>query len=328
MNLPAVARSTPGCKGQQWSKPESRVKCFYRWLKNGTIQPETYFIPFAHILVQSLSHGRLYLVIDGSTVGRGCMMLMVGVVYKKRTLPIAWMVAKKRKGHFSEAFHLELIRKVEQLIPEDAQVTLLGDGEFDGVNLQALVHQWHWDYVLRTGKNITLSRDGTTICYEDLSANIKPGELFYVPNASFSNRGYGPVLAITVWREGCKEPIHLVTNMGDPGQAYLCYCKRFRIETFFSDQKSRGFHLNKSHLSDPERICRFMIAASLAYFWVIYLGVYAINFGYHQIIHRTDRCDLSLFQLGLRLLDYLLDREMPIPWDFHTLAQLAPKSVR
>lgn len=69
VNLPAVARSTPGCKGQQWSKPESRVKCFYRWLKNGTIQPETYFIPFAQILVQSLSHGRLYLVIDGSTVG-------------------------------------------------------------------------------------------------------------------------------------------------------------------------------------------------------------------------------------------------------------------
>lgn len=31
------------------------------------------------------------------------------------------------------------------------------------------------------------------------------------------------------------------------------YAKRFRIETFFSDQKSRGFHLHKSHLSDPVR---------------------------------------------------------------------------
>jgi len=35
--------------------------------------------------------------------------------------------------------------------------------------------------------------------------------------------------------------------------------------------------------------------------------------GFNKIIHRTDRCDLSLFQLGLRLLDYFLDHEIPIP---------------
>lgn len=49
------------------------------------------------------------------------------------------------------------------------------------------------------------------------------------------------------------------------------YSKRFRIETFFSDQKSRGFHLHKSHLSDPQRLSRLLIAAYLAYIWIIYL---------------------------------------------------------
>jgi hypothetical protein len=32
--------------------------------------------------------------------------------------------------------------------------------------------------------------------------------------------------------------------------------KRFRIETVFSDQKSRGFHLHQSHISDPQRLAR------------------------------------------------------------------------
>lgn len=85
------------------------------------------------------------------------------------------------------------------------------------------------------------------------------------------------------------------------------YRKRFRIETFFSDQKSRGFHLHKSHLSEPERLTRLMIAACLAYIWIIYLGVLALRDEWRKFVHRTDRCDLSLFQLGLRLLEHLLN---------------------
>ncbi len=39
--------------------------------------------------------------------------------------------------------------------------------------------------------------------------------------------------------------------------------------------------------------------------------------GFNKIIHRTDQCDLSLFQLGLRLLYYFLDHDIPIPVYFH-----------
>jgi len=48
------------------------------------------------------------------------------------------------------------------------------------------------------------------------------------------------------------------------------YQKRFRIETFFSDQKSRGFHIHKSHISDPRRLSRLLIAACVAYLWIVY----------------------------------------------------------
>jgi hypothetical protein len=33
----------------------------------------------------------------------------------------------------------------------------------------------------------------------------------------------------------------------------------------------------------------------------------------YKLIHRADRCDLSLFQIGLRLLQYLAVRGLPIP---------------
>ena len=95
------------------------------------------------------------------------------------------------------------------------------------------------------------------------------------------------------------------------------YEKRFRIETFFSDQKSRGFHIHKSHMSDVQRLSRLLIAACLAYIWIVYLGSVCEKDGWRPIIHRRKRCDVSLFQLGLRLLEYFLNEEMPIPVQFH-----------
>jgi hypothetical protein len=51
--------------------------------------------------------------------------------------------------------------------------------------------------------------------------------------------------------------------------------------------------------------------------WVVYLGSVCEKEQWRHIIHRRTRCDLSLFQLGLRFLEYLLNEEMSIPVQFH-----------
>ncbi len=100
--------------------------------------------------------------------------------------------------------------------------------------------------------------------------------------------------------------------------------RRMSTETFFSDQKSRGFQLDRSHLSEPDRVQRVMLAACLAYLRVIYLGTVAQQDDWLPVIHRRHRCDLSLFQLGLRLLDYFLLHDRPILSSFAP----EPESVR
>jgi hypothetical protein len=159
--------------------------------------------------------------------------------------------------------------------------------------------------------------DGDCFAFEDLL--IQPEERIGVHDALFTLQAYGPVLAIAVWDKSYKDPIYLVTNMDLVDEACYWYRKRFRIETFFSDQKTRGFHLNKSHIADPVRLSRLMISACLAYIWIIFLGALALLEGWVPIIHRTDRCDLSLFQIGLRLLDHFLNERMPIPVAFQML---------
>lgn len=104
-----------------------------------------------------------------------------------------------------------------------------------------------------------------------------------------------------------------MSNFTLPEEACQWYRKRFRIETLFSDFKGRDFQLQKSGLTDPTRVSRLLIAVSLAYVWCVYLGVYALKTGWHKIIHRTDRCDLSLFELGKRLLKRFLTNGIPLP---------------
>jgi hypothetical protein len=310
-NLPAVAGEAPFD-----SQEDSTVRRFERWLQNENIDSETFFFPFAQALIAALSHQPLILTIDGSIVGRGCITLMVGLVYKNRALPIAWIVVRGKKGHLPEELHIELMEQVQPLVPEGAEVVVVGDGEFDGTDFQAILENWGWKYALRTAKNIILFWQDHEFCFQDMGDKIRPGEDFEAPGVLFTHRKYGPVMAIAWWREDCKEPIYLVSNMGTSEEACRFYGKRFLIETFFSDQKSRGFNLDKSRISNPERLSRLMIGACLAYYWIIYLGVVALERGWKRIIHRKSRCDLSLFQLGLRLLKVLLRRELPIPAAF------------
>jgi Transposase DDE domain len=72
------------------------------------------------------------------------------------------------------------------------------------------------------------------------------------------------------WAKGDHEPRYLVSNLATAEEACRWYQKRFRIETFFADQKRRGFHIHQSHISDPQRLSRLFIAACLAYSWLIY----------------------------------------------------------
>ena len=71
-----------------------------------------------------------------------------------------------------------------------------------------------------------------------------------------------------------------------------------------------------------------MMATGLAYIWIIYLGCMAIGDGWIGLIHRTERCDLSLFQLGLRLRDFFLNKLDDLPVALQVLLAEDEESVR
>lgn len=317
--LPTIASKAP-----DGAKADSRVKRYSRWTQNGRIEYEGYYLPFVQELLFRLAEIReLVFMIDGSEVGQGCITLMISLLYGKRALPITWLVVKGCKGHLPEHMHLQLLGQLQDILPPKARVIFLGDGEFDGIELQAALQTMECRYVCRTAKNTLLYEDDHLFSFCDLL--LQPDDLVSVPNVWFTKEGYGPVTVIAWWERGYQEPIFLVTNCDLPAEACYWYKKRFRIETFFSDEKSRGFNLHKSHLADPTRLSVLMIAACLAYLWIVYLGLTTLREDRVKLIHRSDRCDWSLFRLGLAWLNHLLNEGLDIPVAFILIGS---KSVR
>jgi DDE family transposase len=310
--LPHIAAKVPN-----GTKPESRVKRFARWLDNAHVLEEVYFLPYADVLLRHLALQTVVLVMDGSGVGRGCTALMIHVVYKGRALPLAWRVRQAPKGHFPEDLHIALVTLISELIPVGTQVVLLGDGEFDGTRLQQTLQEVGWSYACRTATSTVATWAGETFRLDALGACLKPGRLIELKEVHYTREAYGPIMVLCCWAKGYQEPLYLVSNMATAEEACRLYEKRFRIETFFSDQKSRGFHIHQSHMSDVQRLSRLLIATCLAYIWIVYLGSVCEKEQWRHIIHRRKRCDLSLFQLGIRLLEYFLNEEMPIPVQFY-----------
>lgn len=207
--------------------------------------------------------------------------------------------------------HVEIIRAVHELIPTGCDVVVLGDGEFDGTNWLNTINEFGWHYVCRTAKNSIFYEHDERFRIEDTCP--EKGNYVAINNLKFTDNQYGPITAVVWWDDKYKQPIYLVSNFEIYEEICYWYQKRFYIETMFSDYKSRGFNLHNSHLSDPERISRLMIPIALAYVWLVYLGEYAFEKSYNTIIHRTERCDLSLFKMGKRLLKYLIKQDLPIP---------------
>ncbi len=51
------------------------------------------------------------------------------------------------------------------------------------------------------------------------------------------------------------------------------------------------------------------MAACLAYIWIVYLGSLCVQEGWVKVIHRTDRCDLTLQRY---LMKYLVKAPFPV----------------
>jgi hypothetical protein len=293
----------------------SQVKKNERWLDNGLIDAETYFIPLIINILYNviLQEKELIFIIDGSVVGKGCQTLMLSVLWKKKAIPIVWKTIQAPKGHFPESDHLLLLKLLEGILKPLPAVrcVMLGDGEYDGSQWIQQLQIMQFEYVLRTAKDTLLTNQNRET-FQPKKLDVGDSSCLYISDCQLSSQ---VKTHFVLWHEKAfKDPICLLTNQEIGQMAIGYYRKRFKIETLFKDFKSEGFNLHKSKMTDPERLNRLIIVCALAYLWLIGMGVAIFTKkSWLKRVYKVQKDTLNLFTHGKRLYKYLIKNNLTIP---------------
>jgi hypothetical protein len=299
---------------QYKGKKESLIDRFRRFVRNPNLEVEVEYHPFGQRVLKAVGQGPIVLMIDSTKMGGQCLCLMVSVYYKSRALPLAWVTYKGRKGHSSQALQLHLFQRVKALLPVGVPVVLLGDGEFDGSEVIDWFQQnSQWRYVCRTDRTNKILYQEHWLGLHELP--LTEGQEAFFTQVRFTEKNnIGPVNILAVWHQVRQEHWFFVTNCHSAAEAKEFYTLRFTTETLFSDLKGRGFHLNDTRLWQPDRLHRLLLAATIAYFFMVALGVEAIVSGVFRQLVRTDAFYHSLFQLGLFYLNHIFNEFLEFPF--------------
>jgi hypothetical protein len=287
-----------------------------RWLMNEQVTAETYYEPIIRPVLQSLSQATIPLILDTTAVGANCHLLSVAVGYQRRALPVAWQAGKGKRGHTKGETQIELLERTQPLLPDQADVIVLGDGEFGHVTLLRWLQTQGYDDCLRVARDTLVEYEGQWQRLD--SFDLQPDETIWLEQVHLTQQdAFGPVNRLLVFdpRHNCAVPI--VTNLALPQAARRWYCKRPWTEPLFGDLKGHGFDFQTSRLRHPDRLDRFMIAIALAYLWLCFLGSVALMTGLAKLVDRSDHRQRSLFTIGRQWLNRLLKLDKPFLVSFH-----------
>jgi hypothetical protein len=284
-----------------------------RLLDNPAIRVREWYQPVARQWLEAqFQHlGEIRLIVDGTKIGCGHQLLIVCLAYRKRAIPIAWTWVKHARGHSSALKQVALLAYVRSLIPPGAAVFLVGDCEFGSVAVLRQLDSWHWCYVLRQKSDTGIWLSGSSSWQAFGSYIQKPGQSIWLDKGYLTAKEIYPVNLLVHWKFGEKEPWCLATNMPDQQMALRFYARRMWIEETYGDFKKHGFDLERTMLRHFLRLSRLTLAVAILYVWLVSVGTRTIRSGLRNLVDRSDRRDLSIFQIGLRFIERCLTNAIP-----------------
>lgn len=310
----------------QMIKSHSREKSAKKFLENRFIDLENYYLPFIRKTVGQIMDipniGKdIRLVIDGSKMGKDHMVLMVSLLFEGRGFPLLWLVEKKPKGHFKSKLHVKLMEDVFEflhpIIPKGKTVTLLGDGEFDSIELQQFCINNSWNYALRTACDTVFYENGSRFQPKQLESNIQQ-KFISIPDVEFTEKRMKGVHFVLWHDPKYDDPIPLISNKKEPIDIIQDYDKRYSIECLFKDMKSTTFNIHKTRLKDPHAISNLVMLGAFAIVLLIKIGVKYAKSKHREYIHRlrSDRKVNSIISYARDFILFCFEENIPFCFSF------------
>jgi len=330
-NVAAILQAQSACLSR-WLPYLSHRDCTARsqmerlnyFIHNERIDAETFYFPLLQQFLKGWSDTAVTLTLDTSVLWDQYCLIEVCLIWGGRSIPLGQTVLEHGSATVAFEDYRPVLETTQRLLPAGCQVTLLADRGFEHGAFIRWLRAQHWSWSIRAKSDLKiilapeqsvavsqllppqgeayLFRDVTIL--EDIECHLATAKL---------------AIAGEAWAVLSDSPPSL--------QTFEVYGQRFGgIEPHFKDYKSAAFELIRSHLRDAPALSRLLMLLAAATLIAISVALVVENEGRRKQIDWHDQRGLSFLQLGLREIERLCYRHLPIPKLIHIPRRSPPKS--
>ena len=230
---------------------------------------------------------RLIITID-RTQWKNNNISMASVIWKKRALPIYWLLlSKKGSSNFYE--QVATIRPVLRLLKE-YKLVVIGDREYRSTAFALWLTKKKIYFILRLNKSTKIRPRYKK--YQSLDyLDIKPGDkVLYFQVLVTEEKRKDRFNVVVYWKrkynnKQLPNPWYLLTNLENKDEVIKIFASRGGIEAMFRDCKSGGYNLEGSQ-GNAQRLTNLILLIAIAYTASCLVGLKIRNTGHQQYINR------------------------------------------
>jgi hypothetical protein len=235
-------------------------------------------------------------------------VMVIGIAYKGVAFPVVWTILEK-KGCSDTEERIALIREFGRIFGYGAISYLCADREFIGKDWFSYLRSQRVDFRIRVRENTQVRNGrGQLIDIWRLFRSQRIGQSLMLERARAI---WGLPLFVSGVRLSSGEYVIVVSPRAS-ATAMEDYARRWEIETLFGCLKSRGFRLEETHVTHPERLKKLIALLALAFCWAHVIGEWLTR-QQPLKVKRHGRKSGSIFRHGFDYLRRILCNLMSIP---------------
>jgi hypothetical protein len=289
VNLTEIASHMGGTKTKAAYR---KIQRFFQIFKPSSVV-------FLKFLLSLLPDEPLVLVMDRTNWDYGVVhinFLVLGVLYQSTVIPLCWLVLEK-KGNSNQTERIQLLNFLLRVLPISRIKVFIGDREFVGKDWLAYLKTRGIKRCIRMKKNSLIFPNCKARNLGLRFKHLKVNESQFLRRKHRISGEWFHLAAVML-----EDDLLVVACDDKPRSGLQYYGLRWGIETLFGNLKTRGFHLEDTHLVDPKKLGMLMGLVSLGALWALRVGEWLEQT--KDVMRRKShgRFERSLFRVGL---DYL-----------------------
>lgn len=306
-----------------------QIRSNYRRIQRFLAGYDVDFAELGRLLVKLLPESEPHVVVIDRTEwhfgSTPVNILAVGIAHRGVAFPIAWKVLPK--GGSSEASEqIDVLERFLGVVDPSSVEAVVADREFISIEWLCRLQERDIPFVirLRSDRQVGLAPDGPFLPARMFARRFSPQtegvlEGSRVLSGTDGKQAEVRVVARRIGSFDDEDPfLILATWRYAPEKATSLYSRRWEIETMFAALKSRGYDLEETCVTDPDRVENLIGLLALAFAWTHLVGEKrAMRHGppSEKVHGRRQR---SLFRYGLDLLQCILTTPRPQRQAFFT----------